>query len=125
MADVAYKEAVKVVAVEAIKEAQKEDLLVLEKGKETVMSPETKMKQKDRELVVGWLERAANTIKKRAKKILEKVMGALCLPAFREAAKEKIKEQAKPSIHELLRTYKQKSQETRTQKPRHQNGMER
>ena len=125
VADVAYREAIKVVAVEAIKEAQKKDLLVLEKGKETVMSPETKMKQKDRELVVGWLERAANTIKKRAKKILEKVMGALCLPANREAAKAKIKEQARPSIHELLRTYKQKSEETRTQNPRQHSWEER
>ena len=125
VADVAYKEAVKVVAAEAIQETQKQDLMVLEKGKQKVLSPEIKMKQKDRDLVVEWFEKAANTLKKRAKSIFEKVVEALRLPATREAAKAKIKEQAKPSIHELLRTYKQKSQETRTQKPRQQNGVER
>ena len=125
VADVAYREAVKVVAVEAIKEAQKEDLLMLEKGKQKVMSPEIKMKQKERELVAEWFEKAANTLKKKAKSIFEKVVEALRLPAFREAAKEKIKEQAKPSIHELLRTYQQKSQETRTQRPRQHSWEER
>lgn len=125
VADVAYREAVKVVAAEAIQETQKQDLMVLEKGKQKVMSPEIKMKQKERDLVVEWFEKAANMLKKRAKSIFEKVVEALRLPATREAAKEKIKEQAKPSIHELLRTYKQKSQEMRTQKPRQRNGVER
>ena len=113
-----YKEAVKVVAAEAIRETQRQDLMILEKGKQKVMSPEIKMKQKDRELVLEWYERATNTLKKKAKTIFEKVVEALRLPASREAAKAKIKEQAKPSIHELLRTYQQKSQETRAQKPR-------
>ena len=125
VADAAYKEAVKVVAAKAIQETQKQDLMILEKGKQQVMSPEIKMKQKDRDLVVEWFEKAANTLKKKAKSIFEKVVEVLRLPATREAAKAKIKEQAKPSIHELLRTYKQKSQETRTQKPRQQNGVER
>ncbi|MBR1585514.1 MAG: hypothetical protein IJ662_08250, partial [Clostridia bacterium] len=125
VADVAYREAVKVVAAEAIQETQKQDLMILEKGKQKVMSPEIKMKQKDRELVVEWFGKAANTLKKKAKTIFEKVVEALRLPAAREAAKEKIKEQARPSIHELLQTYKQKSQETRTQKPRRQNWEER
>ncbi|MCR4885724.1 MAG: serine/arginine repetitive matrix protein 2, partial [Clostridiales bacterium] len=123
--DVAYREAVKVVAAEAIQETQKQDLMVLEKGKQKVMSPEIKMKQKERDLVLEWFEKAANTLKKRAKSIFEKVVEALRLPATREAAKQKIKEQAKPSIHELLRTYKQKSQETRTQKPRQHSWEER
>ena len=125
VADVAYKEAVKVVAAEAIQETQKHDLMILEKGKQKVMSPEIKMKQKDRELVVEWFEKAANTLKKRAKSIFEKVVEALRLPAIREATKVKIKEQAKPSIHELLRTYQQKSQETRTQRPRQHSWEER
>ena len=125
VADVAYKEAVKVVAAKAIQETQKQDLMVLEKGKQQVMSPEIKMKQKERERVVEWFEKAANTLKKRAKSIFEKVIEALRLPATQEATKEKIKEQAKPSIYELLRTYKQKSQETRTQKPRHHSWEER
>ncbi|MBR0219161.1 MAG: serine/arginine repetitive matrix protein 2 [Clostridia bacterium] len=125
VADVAYKEAVKVVAAKAIQETQKQDLMVLEKGKQQVMSPEIKMKQKERERVVEWFEKAANTLKKRAKSIFEKVIEALRLPATQEATKEKIKEQAKPSIYELLRTYKQKSQETRTQKPRQHSWEER
>lgn len=61
--------------------------------------------------------RAANTLKKRAKSILEKVIDALRLPATRDAAKAKIKEQARPSIIELLQNYKQKSQEPQAQKP--------
>ncbi|MBQ9263482.1 MAG: serine/arginine repetitive matrix protein 2 [Clostridia bacterium] len=125
VADIAYREAVKVVAAEAIRETQRQDLLILEKGKQKVMSPEIKMKQKDRELVVEWFGKAANTLKKKAKSIFEKVVEALRLPATREAAKAKIKEQARPSIHELLQTYKQKSQETRTQKPRQHSWEER
>ncbi len=125
VAEVAYKEAVKVVAAKAIQETQKQDLMVLEKGKQQVMSPEIKMKQKERERVVEWFEIAAITLKKKAKSIFEKVVEALRLPATREAAKTKIKEQAKPSIHELLRTYKQKSLETRTQKPRQHSWEER
>ncbi|MBR4005535.1 MAG: hypothetical protein IKI90_06760, partial [Treponema sp.] len=72
-----------------------------------------------------WFEKAANTLKKRAKSMFEKVVEALHLPTTREAAKQKIKEQAKPSIYDLLRTYKQKSQETRTQKPKQRNGGDR
>ena len=89
------------------------------------MSPEIKMKQKDRELVVAWFEKAATTLKKKAQSIFEKIVEALRLPATREAAKAKIKEQARPSIYELLRTYKQKSQETRTQKPKQHSWEER
>ncbi|MBR0218087.1 MAG: hypothetical protein IJQ33_02650 [Clostridia bacterium] len=63
-------------------------------------------------------DKAVYTLKKRAKSIFEKIVEALRLPAIREAVKQKIKEQVKPSIYELLPTYKQKSQETRTQKPR-------
>ena len=125
VADTAYREAVKVVAAEAIRETQEQDLMVLEKGRQQVMSPETKMKQKDRELVADWFVRAASTLKKRAKSILEKVIEALRLPATRDAAKAKIKEQAKPSIIELLQNYKQKSQELQAQKPRQHSWEER
>ena len=125
VADTAYREAVKVVAAEAIRETQEQDLMVLEKGRQQVMSPETKMKQKDRELVADWFVRAANTLKKRAKSILEKVIEVLRLPATRDAAKAKIKEQARPSIIELLQNYKQKSQEPQAQKPRQHSWEER
>lgn len=125
VADVAYREAVKVVAAEAIQETQRQDLMVLEKGKQKVMSPEIKMKQKDRELVMDWFEKAANTLKKRAKSIFEKVIEALRLPAAREAAKAKIKEQARPSILELLQSHKQKSNETIVQHPKHHSWEER
>jgi hypothetical protein len=47
------------------------------------------------------------------------------LPATRDAAKAKIKEQARPSIIELLQNYKQKSQETHAQKPRQHSWEER
>ena len=70
-------------------------------------------------------DKAVNTLKKRAKSIFEKIVEAFRLPAIREAAKQKIKEQVKPSIYELLPTYKQKSQETRTQKPRQHSWEER
>ncbi|MBQ9262602.1 MAG: serine/arginine repetitive matrix protein 2 [Clostridia bacterium] len=125
VADVAYREAVKVVAAEAIHETQRQDLMILEKGKQKVMSPEIKMKQKDRELVIDWFEKAANTLKKRAKTIFEKVVEALRLPAAREAAKTKIKEQARPSILELLQSHKQKSDETIVQHPKRHSWEER
>ena len=125
VADVAFREAIKVVAAEAIHETQRQDLMILEKGKQKVMSSEIKMKQKDRELVVEWFGRAANTLKKKAKTIFEKVIEALRLPATREAAKAKIKEQARPSILELLQSHKQKSNETIVQHPKHHSWEER
>ena len=125
VADAAYREAVKAVATEAIRETQKQDLMVLEKGKQKVMSPEFKMKQKEREIVVEWFDRAANTLKKRAKSIFEKVVEALRLPVAREATKERIKEQLKPSFREMLQNYTRKAHEQNAQRHQTYRGEER
>ncbi len=82
-------------------------------------------KEKDWALVAEWFEKAANILKKKAKSVFGKVVETLRLPVTWEAAKAKIKEQAKPSIIELLQTYEQKSQETQTQKPRQHSWEER
>ena len=125
VADAAYREAVKAVATEAIWETQKQDLMVLEKGKQKVMSPEFKMKQKEREIVVEWFDRAANTLKKRAKSIFDKVVEALRLPATREATKERIKEKLKPSFREVLQNYTRKAHEQNAQRKQTYRGEER
>ena len=118
VADAAYKAAVKVVAAEAVKAVQNEDIQVIRQGMDSVLSPERKMKEKDRRLVYSWLENATFALRKKAKTILERVVETLYLPAVREAAKARIKEQARPSIREFLQSYRQKSQEARTQRPR-------
>ena len=107
VADVAYKEAVKVVALDAIHATQDEMQRVLDKGINMVQSPETKLKQKDRDLVSEWLARVSSTLKKRAMTILKKVIEKLQLTTARSASIAQIKEQAKPSVRQLLEEHKQ------------------
>ena len=105
VADAAYHEAVKVVAFDAIHATQEETQRVLEKGIALVQSPETRLKQKERDLVQSWLEKVSNTLKKRTMTIMEKVIGFLRGQPARERAKQRIREQARPFVERILDEY--------------------
>lgn len=107
VSDAAYHEAVRVVAIDAIHATQEETQRVLDKGMILAQSPETRLKPKERELVLDWLGKVSSTLKKRAAMILQKVIEKLRHPTMRKTMTEKIREQAKPSVGKILEEHKQ------------------
>lgn len=108
VADAAYDQAVKVVARIAVDETQKEDQAVIDKMIGMTVEPERRMKPKERELIAFWLRGVKDNIVKRAAKVLTTVLSVLQKPEYRRAAKDKIKETARPVVSELLRAYERK-----------------
>ncbi len=107
VSDAAYQEAVRVVAIDAIHATQEETQRVLDKGMILAQSPETRLKPKERELVLDWLGKVSATLKKRAATILQKVIEKLRHPTMRKTMTEKIREQARPSVMKTLEENKQ------------------
>ena len=105
VADAAYDQAVKVVARIAVNETQKADQDVIDKMISMTDDPERRLKPKERELIALWLRGVKDNIVKRAAKVLTTVLSVLQKPEYRRAAKDRIKETARPSVSELLRTY--------------------
>ena len=109
IADAAYNEAIKTVALEAINETQQEQLKLLDDQGAKVWSPETRLREKERRLIHDWLLDTADLLKKRAHSILEKVIKKLRNPTIRNSVKERFKTQAKPVVERILEEYHQKS----------------
>ena len=108
VAEAAYEQAVKVVARIAVNETQKVDQAVIDKMISMTDDPERRLKPKERELIACWLRGVKDNIVKRAAKVLTTVLSVLQKPEYRRAAKEKIKETAKPAVSQLLRAYERK-----------------
>jgi hypothetical protein len=107
VSDSAYQEAVKVVAIDAIHATQEETQRVLDKGMNLAQSPETRLKPRERELVLDWLEKVSSALKKRAATILKKVIEKLRHPTMRKSMTEKIREQARPAVRKILEEHRQ------------------
>ena len=107
--DVTYSEAVKKVAVEAVRETQREQLRLLEHQDTKAMSSETRLRENERRLLHDWLVNTADLLKKRTHFILEIVIEKLHHPTMRISGKEKIKAQAKHIIERILEEYHQNS----------------
>ena len=105
VADAAYDQAVKVVARIAVDETQKADQAIVDKMINMTADPERRMKPKERELIAFWLRGVKDNIMKRAAKVVTTVLSVLQKPEYRRAAKDKIKETARPVVSELLRAY--------------------
>ena len=103
--DAAYDQAVKVVARIAVDETQKADQAIVDKMINMTADPERRMKPKERELIAFWLRGVKDNIMKRAAKVVTTVLSVLQKPEYRRAAKDKIKETARPVVSELLRAY--------------------
>ena len=107
VSDAAFQEAVKVVAIDAIHTTQEETQRVLDKGVSLAQSPETRLKPRERELVLDWLGKVSSALKKRAVTILQKVIEKLRHPTMRKTMTEKIREQARPSVRKILEEHRQ------------------
>ena len=105
LADAAYDQAVKVVARIAVDETQKADQAIVDKMINMTADPERRMKPKERELIAFWLRGVKDNIMKRAAKVVTTVLSVLQKLEYRRAAKDKIKETARPVVSELLRAY--------------------
>lgn len=108
VADAAYDQAVKVVARIAVDETQKADQAVIDKMIGMTADPERRMKSKERELIAFWLRGVKDNIVKRAAQVLTSVMSVLQKLEYRRAAKDKIKETARPAVSQLLRAYERR-----------------
>ena len=108
VADAAYDQAVKDIARIAVDETQKADQAIVDKMINMAAEPERRMKPKERELIAFWLRGVKDNIMKRAAKVLTTVMSVLQKPEYRRAAKDRIKETARPAVSELLRAYERK-----------------
>ena len=108
VADAAYDQAVKVVARIAVDETKKADQAVIDKMIGMAADPERRLKPKERDLIAFWLRGVKNNIVKRAAKVVTTVLSVLQKPEYRRAAKDRIKEIARPVVSELLRAYEHK-----------------
>ena len=109
VAETAYSEAIKTVALDAIRETQREQLKLLDDQDARVWSPETRLREKERRLIHDWLVNTADLLKKRTHSILEKVIEKLRNPTIRNIGKEKIKAKTKPFVERIVEEYHQKS----------------
>lgn len=116
VADAAYEQAARVVTRIAAYETQKADQAVVDRMIAMTVEPERRMKRKEQELIIEWLTGLKNNIVKRAEKIVASVLATLRKPEYRRGAKAEIKEQAKPAVRELLRTYTSRHSQEKTAK---------
>lgn len=123
--DTVYREAVAAVAIEAIRETQREQLHLLEQQDVRALSPETKLRDKERRLLHDWLTDTAKRLKQHTQPILQKVLEKLKLPDMRAKMKARIKEQAKPTVRELLQNYARPSGHTKATETKVYKGDER
>ena len=102
VSDVAYRQAVNVVTAIAVQETQRADRERITALMKQVDSTDTRMWKKERLLVMHWLDQARHAIRDTARQALERVAAVFRKMEVRTAAKEQIKDKARPAIHDLL-----------------------
>ena len=102
VSDVAYRQAVNVVTAIAVQETQRADRERITALMKQVESPDTRMWKKERLLVMHWLDQARHALRDTARQALERVTAVFRKTEVRTAAKEQIKDKARPAIHDLL-----------------------
>ncbi len=102
VSDVAYRQAVNVVTAIAVQETQRADRERITALMKQVDSPDTRMWKKERLLVMHWLDQARLALRDTARQALERVTAVFRKTEVRTAAKEQIKDKARPAIHDLL-----------------------
>ena len=125
VSDAAYRQAVSVVTAMAVKEAQRADREKITALMKQVDSPEIHMWKKERTLVIHWLDQACHAIRDTAKQVLERVVAVFKKPEVRSAAKEQIKEKARPAIHDLLQAHAYRTAVQKAPRARRWDGEER
>lgn len=125
VSDVAYRQAVSVVTAMAVRETQRADREEITALMKQMDSPEIHMWKKERSLVIDWLDQARRAIKKTTTQVLERVVAFFKKPEVHTAAKEQIKEKARPAIHVLLQNYASKTTVQKAPSARKRDGEER
>ena len=109
----------------AVKETQRADREKITALMKQVASPDVRMREKERSLVINWLDQARRAIRDTAKQVLECVVAVFKKSEVRTAAKEQIKEKARPAIHVLLQNYASKTTVQKAPSARKRDGEER
>ncbi len=125
VSDVAYRQAISVVTAMAVKETQRADREEITALMKRVDSPEIHMWKKERSLVINWLDQARHAISDTAKQVFERVVTVFKRPEVRTSVREKIKEKARPAVHDLLQTYANRTATQKTPSLRKRDGEER
>lgn len=125
VSDVAYRQAVSVVTAMAVKETQRADREEITALMKQVASPDVRMREKERSLVINWMNQARHAIRDTAKQVLERVVAVFKRPEVRTSVREKIKEKARPAIHDLLQTYASRTTAQKAPSARRRDGEER
>lgn len=125
VSDVAYRQAVNVVTAIAVQETQRADRERITALMKQVDSPDTRMWKKERLLVMHWLDQARHALRDTARQALERVTAAFRKTEVRTAAKEQIKDKARPAIHDLLQGHASRTAVQKCLSLRQREGAER
>ncbi len=125
VSDVAYRQAVHVVTAIAVQETQRADRERITALMKQVESPDTRMWKKERLLVMHWLDQARHALRDTARQALERVTAVFRKTEVRTAAKEQIKDKARPAIHDLLQGHASRTAVQKRPSLRQREGTER
>lgn len=125
VSDVAYRQAVNVVTAIAVQETQRADRERITALMKQVESPDTRMWKKERLLVMHWLDQARHALRDTARQALERVTAVFRKTEVRTAAKEQIKDKARPAIHDLLQGHASRTAVQKRLSLRQREGAER
>lgn len=125
VSDVAYRQAVNVVTAIAVQETQRADRERITALMKQVESPDTRMWKKERLLVMHWLDQARHALRDTARQALERVTAVFRKTEVRTAAKEQIKDKARPAIHDLLQNHASRTAVQKRLSLRQREGAER
>ena len=125
VSDVAYRQAVNVVTAIAVQETQRADRERITALMKQVDSPDTRMWKKERLLVMHWLDQARHALRDTARQALERVTAAFRKTEVYTAAKEQIKDKARPAIHDLLQDHASRTAVQKRLSLRQREGAER
>lgn len=125
VSDVAYRQAVNVVTAIAVQETQRADRERITALMKQVDSPDTRMWKKERLLVMHWLDQARHALRDTARQALERVTAVFRKTQVRTAAKEQIKDKARPAIHDLLQNHASRTAVQKRLSLRQREGAER
>lgn len=103
VADIAYDKAVTTVAVAVASEAKKQSIEIVDKLIDASGKKKAGLKPPQQEAVRSFLSKARTRLSGLFVELVTSIQEKLMLPAMKKAAKEKIKERAKPSVLELLK----------------------
>ena len=105
-----HDETVSLTIENTVKAVQEDHVKKLTAFKEKHTSPETKRSPEIRKVLANCLDAVITLIRSRTDKLIHRIREKLLGPEIRTESIRKIGEEIKPSIHEMLREYREKQQ---------------